>query len=104
MHKFLMGLCALYGKKNQAKSQEECEMSIMIDLPPAMAQEAQEYATIRGTTLEQMLFDCIKAELARRRQADFLVSEFDALVEKTSSRRDRPYQFNRSDAYAEVMS
>ena len=35
-------------------------MSIMIDLPPAMAQEAQEYATVRGTTLERMLFDYLK--------------------------------------------
>ena len=81
------------------------DMSIMIDLPPAMAQEAREYATVQGTTLERMLFDCIRAELARKRhQADHVVSEFDALVEKTSSRRDRPYQFNRSDAYAEVMA
>ena len=39
-----------------------------------------------------------------RRGALHVVSEFDALVEKTSSRRDRPYQFNRSDAYAEVMA
>ena len=42
-------------------------MSIMIDLPPAMAQEAREYATVQGTTLERMLLDCIKAEMERRR-------------------------------------
>ena len=29
-------------------------MSIMVDLPPAMAQEAREYATVQGTTLERM--------------------------------------------------
>ena len=34
-------------------------MSIMIDLPPSMVQEAREYATVRGTTLERMLFDCL---------------------------------------------
>ena len=45
-------------------------MSIMIDLPPAMAQEAQEYAAVQGTTLERMLFDCLKAELERRHEAD----------------------------------
>ena len=56
-------------------------MSIMIDLPPAMAQEAREDP-----------------------RADRVISEFDALVKKTSSRRDQPYQFNRSDAYAEVMT
>ena len=42
-------------------------MSIMVDLPPAMAQEAREYATVQGTTLERMLFDYLKAELERRR-------------------------------------
>ena len=41
-------------------------MSIMIDLPPSMAQEAREYATVQGTTLERMLFDYLKAELAKK--------------------------------------
>ena len=79
-------------------------MSIMIDLPPAMAQEAQEYATVRGTTLERLFLDYLKAELKRRRELDSAMSEFDALVEKTSSRRDAPYKFNRADAYQEVMA
>lgn len=79
-------------------------MSIMIDLPPALAKEAQEYVTVRGTTLERMFLDYLKAKLKRRREADAAMSEFDALVEKTSSRRDEPYSFNRADAYAEVMA
>ena len=79
-------------------------MSIMIDLPPAMAKEAQEYVTVRGTTLERMFLDYLKAELKRRRELDSAMSEFDALVEKTSGRRDVPYLFNRADAYAEVMA
>ena len=75
-------------------------MSIMIDLPPAMAQEAQEYATVRGTTLERMLFDCIKAELDRRRKADEVMAELDAMVLKTSKRlTGEPYRFRRADAY-----
>ena len=45
-------------------------MSIMIDLPPAMAQEAQGYADLRGTTLERLLFDCLKSELEKARAAD----------------------------------
>ena len=45
-------------------------MSIMIDLPLAMAQEAREYATVNGTTLERMLFEYIKSELARKANAD----------------------------------
>ena len=46
-------------------------MSIMIDLPPSMAQEAREYATVQGTTLEQMLVDCLKVEIERRRRVKF---------------------------------
>jgi len=75
-------------------------MSIMIDLPPAMAQEAREYATVHGTTLERMLFDCLKAELERQREADALMAKLDALVRKSSGRLNgRPYKFNRADAY-----
>lgn len=77
-------------------------MSIMIDLPPAMAQEAQEYATVRGTTLERMLLDCIKAEIERRRKVNETMVGLDALVMKTSKRlTGRPYKFNRADAYPE---
>jgi len=75
-------------------------MSILIDLPPAMAQEAREYATVQGTTLERMLFDCLKAELERQREADALMAKLDALVRKSSGRLNgRPYKFNRADAY-----
>ena len=45
-------------------------MSIMIDLPPALAQEAQEYVTVRGTTLERLFLDYLKSELDRSREAD----------------------------------
>ena len=79
-------------------------MSITIDLPPAMAQEAREYVTVHGTTLERMFLDYLAAELKRRRDQDAAMSEFDALVETTSKRRDTPYTFNRADAYAEVMA
>ncbi len=44
-------------------------MSILIDLPPTMAQEAREYATIQGTTLERLLFDCLKRELMHKKQS-----------------------------------
>jgi hypothetical protein len=87
-----------------SRQKKEQDMSIMIDLPPALAQEAQEYVTVRGTTLERLFLDYLKAELKRWREADSAMSEFDALVEKTSSRRDAPYKFNRADAYQEVMA
>ena len=80
-------------------------MSIMIDLPPAMAQEAQEYATVRGTTLERMLFDCLKAELDRRRKesetATRLMDRWREVVRKGRGRQTEPYVFNRADAYPE---
>jgi len=78
-------------------------MSIMIDIPPAIAQEAQDYVALEGKSLEKMFLDFLTAELQRRRNAATLISEFDTLVEKTSARRDKPYVFNRADAYEEVM-
>ncbi|MBR2487669.1 MAG: hypothetical protein IKB52_00930 [Kiritimatiellae bacterium] len=72
-------------------------MSIMIDLPPTMAQEAQEYATVQGTTLERMLLDYLKSELQRRRDADkvysYLMSQRDWLPDD--------YVFDRDEANAE---
>ena len=80
-------------------------MSIMIDLPPAMAREAQEYTTVRGTTLERMLFDCIRAELDRRRKesetATRLMDRWREVVRKGRGRRTEPYVFHRADAYPE---
>ena len=72
----------------------------MIDLPPAMAQEAQGYARLDGTSLEKLFLDSLAAEqLTRRRETAKAISEFDALVTETSARRDVPYVFNRADAY-----
>ncbi len=39
-----------------------------------MAQEAQGYAELRGTTLERILFDYLKSELERSRDADDVYS------------------------------
>ena len=65
-----------------------------------MTQEAQEYATLQGTTLERMLLDCLKAELERKRKVAETMAKFDALVNKSSGRlQGKPYKFNRADAY-----
>ena len=40
-------------------------MSIKTDLPPAMAQEAQGYADLRGTTLDAMIRACLLVFVAR---------------------------------------
>lgn len=78
-------------------------MSIMIDLPPSMANEAQGYAVLEGTTLEEMFLDSLARELERKRELKSVMDSFDALVDSTSARRDHPYVFNRADAYAETM-
>jgi len=36
-------------------------MSIAIDLPPSVLDEAKGYASFAGRTLEQFLFDCLTA-------------------------------------------
>ena len=69
-------------------------MSIMIDLPPAMAQEAQGYADLRGTTLEQILFDYLKSELERSRAANDL---YGYLMKQTGWLPD-DYVFDREEA------
>ena len=75
-------------------------MSIVLNLPPAIAQEALKYAAIQGTTLERMLVECLKVELERRRKVVALMAKFDALVEKSHGRLNgTPYKFNRADAY-----
>ena len=69
-------------------------MSIMIDLPPAMAQEAQGYADLRGTTLEQILFDYRKSELERSRAANDV---YGYLMKQTGWLPD-DYVFDREEA------
>lgn len=75
-------------------------MSIMIDLPPAMVQEAREYAAMSRETLEQLLVQCVEREIAHRRKAAAM-AKLDALVKKSHGRLTEPYKFNRADAYPE---
>ena len=69
-------------------------MSIMIDLPPAMAQEAQGYADLRGMTLERILFDYLKSELERSRAANDV---YGYLMKQTGWLPD-DYVFDREEA------
>lgn len=69
-------------------------MSIMIDLPPAMAREAQGYADLRGTTLERILFDYLKSELERSRAANDV---YGYLMKQTGWLPDN-YVFDREEA------
>ena len=83
-------------------------MSIMIDLPPMIEQEARGYVLLDGMTIEQLALSCIEKEFARRRECrassrDDWEAQFDALVEKSSRSviGTEPYIFNRADAYPE---
>ncbi len=77
-------------------------MSITIDLPPAVMQEATAFAESRNTTLEQFVIDSIDAEMKRRREAAEWMARLDALAAKTGARlTGEPYKFNRADAYPE---
>ena len=76
-------------------------MSIMIDLPPAMVQEAREYAAMSRETLEQLLVQCVEREIAHRRKAAAAMAKLDALVKKSHGLLTEPYKFNRADAYPE---
>ena len=83
-------------------------MSIMIDLPPMIEQEARGYVVLDGITIEQLALSCIEKEFARRRanrvsSRDDWEAQFDALVEKSSRgvMGTKPYIFKRADAYPE---
>ena len=43
-------------------------MSIMIDLPPAIEQEAKGYVALDGMPMEQIILVCMENEFARRRE------------------------------------
>ncbi len=71
-------------------------MYVMLDMPPAMEREAQEYATARGTTLGRMLFDYLEGELARKRESDEVYSYLMA----QSGWLPDDYVFDREEANA----
>ena len=77
-------------------------MSITIDLPPAMEQEAREYAAAHGTTLERMFLAFLENELKKWREAKAAMSKLDELIKETSMPlTGEAYKFNRADAYPE---
>ena len=71
-------------------------MSIMVEMPPVMMQEAAEYAMLQGTTLEQMVFNCVKKELARKHQAN----EIRNYLMNQNGWLPNDYTFSREEANA----
>ena len=79
-------------------------MGVMIDMPAAMVQEANEYAERNGCSFRDLLCLSVEmylAEQARKRKAEVSAwtKKFNALLDSTESRNDEPYKFNRADAY-----
>ena len=75
-------------------------MSITIDLPPAIVQEAKAFAESRNTTLEQLFVDYLGVELQHRRKVQNVLSRLEELKKRTNARLSgEPYKFNRADAY-----
>ena len=79
-------------------------MSVMIDMPIAMVQQVNEYAERNGCSFRDFLCHSVEmylAEQEQRRQVDAVAwaEKFNALLDRTESRNDEPYKFNRADAY-----
>ena len=75
-------------------------MSLAIDLPPAIVQQAKSYASLQGTTLSCLLREYV-ADLAKKNVQDSSpIMRWRRLVAKSHGRLKRPYKFNRDDAYA----
>ena len=79
-------------------------MGIMIDMPAAMIQQANDYAERSGCSFRDLLCQSVEmylAEQEQKRRANFSAWEkrFNALLDSTESRNEEPYRFNRADAY-----
>ena len=79
-------------------------MSVMIDMPVAMVQQANECAERSGCSLRDILCRSVEmylAEQEKKRRADvsLWIERFNALLDSTESRNGEPYKFNRADAY-----
>ena len=79
-------------------------MGIMIDMPAAMIQQANEYAERNGCSFRDLLCQSVEmylAEQEQKRKANFSAWEkrINALLDRTESRNEVPYKFNRADAY-----
>ena len=79
-------------------------MGVMIDMPAAIVQRANECAERSGCSFRDLLCLSVEmylAEQERKRKADAAawVEKFDSLLDRTKSRNEEPYRFNRADAY-----
>ena len=79
-------------------------MSLTIQIPPAMEREAVAYAELRGTTLEAILFECLKREMDELREREKRIRDFESFVDTHAVDLGAPYKFARQDAYDEALA
>ena len=59
---------------------------------------------MRGTTLEAILFECLKREVKERRECEKRISDFESFVDAHAVDLGVPYKFVRQDAYDESLA
>ena len=79
-------------------------MSVTLNVPRSIENEVRYCANLRGISLSQFVFELVERVAARirqerERQAEECIAGLDALVKATHGRLDKPYVFNRADAY-----
>ena len=79
-------------------------MSLTIQVPPTMEQEALAYAEMRGVTLETILVECLRREMDARREREQRISYFESFVDSHSVDLGHSYRFSRQDAYDEGIA
>ena len=79
-------------------------MSLTIQVPPTIEQEALAYAEMRGITLEAILVECLRREMDARREREQRISDFESFVDSHSVDLGHSYKFSRQDAYDEGIA
>ena len=79
-------------------------MSVMVDMPPVIVRQANEYAELSGCSFQEFLCRSVEMYIAeqerkRRIEADAWERKFNSFLNRTNSRNSEPYEFNRADAY-----
>lgn len=74
-------------------------MSIMIDMPPTLDAAVNEYVANRRTTIGQLFVEYLRDAIRKERHGQCLMRKWRETVQKGRGRVEKPYKFNRADAY-----
>lgn len=78
-------------------------MSVTLQVPPAMENEAREYAAFCGLSMEEIVFDCLRRVIRERRMRQKRASDLEAFVRCNGVNTGEPHRYTRSDAYEEEL-